>query len=50
MSRGSWFRAEKGTDKELYLRATFAAAPKDAVSEAIRRLGEALKESFGIKE
>ena len=45
---GSWFRAEKGTDSEIFLRATFAAAPADKVDEAISRLGEALKEEFGI--
>lgn len=47
---GSWFRAEKGTDTDIFLRTTFAAAPADRVGEAIRRLGEALREEFGIEE
>lgn len=49
-SRGSWFRAVKGSDTELFFRTTFAAAPAEKIRAAIRRLGEALKEEFGIVE
>ena len=49
-AKGSWFRAEKGTDEEVFLRTTFAAAPGDRIVEAIRRLGEAVTEEFGIRE
>ena len=45
---GSWFRAQKGTDTDVFVRTTFAAAPADKVVEAIRRLGEALREDFEI--
>ena len=47
-ARGSWFRAQKGTDTELFLRTTFAAAPEDRIAEAIRRLGEAVRAEFGL--
>lgn len=47
-SLGSWFRAQKGTDTEVFFRATFAAAPADKVEEAISRFGEALKDEFRI--
>lgn len=47
-SLGSWFRAQKGTDREIFFRTTFAAAPADKVEEAIRRFGEALREEFRI--
>jgi aromatic amino acid aminotransferase I / 2-aminoadipate transaminase len=49
-SRGSWFRAVKGSDTELFFRTTFAAAPADKIVAAIQRFGEALKEEFGIVE
>jgi aromatic amino acid aminotransferase I / 2-aminoadipate transaminase len=47
-SLGSWFRAQKGTDSEVFFRTTFAAAPTEKVGEAIRRFGEALREEFGL--
>ena len=49
MARGSWFRAEKGTDKELFVRTTFAAAPAEKIEEGMRRLGEALRMEFGLE-
>ncbi len=47
--KGSWFRAEGDVDKDMFFRATFAAAPGDQVAEAIRRFGEALRGEFGIE-
>jgi aromatic amino acid aminotransferase I / 2-aminoadipate transaminase len=47
-SLGSWFRAQKETDTEVFLRTTFAAAPAERIQEAIARLGEALREEFGL--
>lgn len=49
-SLGSWFRAQKGTDTEVFVRTTFAAAPADQVDEAIRRFGEALREEFKLNK
>jgi len=48
--RGSWFYAEpEGASHDaLYFRATFAAAPGEMIEEGIRRLGEALREEFGL--
>ena len=49
-SRGSWFRAQKGSDTELFFRTTFAAAPAEQIVAAIQRFGEALRDEFGITE
>lgn len=49
-SRGSWFRAQKGSDTQLFFRTTFAAAPAEKIFAAIQRFGEALREEFGIVE
>ncbi|RMZ76113.1 hypothetical protein DV738_g5099, partial [Chaetothyriales sp. CBS 135597] len=38
LARGSWFRAEVGTDEKLFVRATFAAASAEAIEEGVRRL------------
>jgi aromatic amino acid aminotransferase I len=47
--RGSWFYAEQDVSHEtLFFRATYAAAPADRIEEAIRRFGDAVRESFGI--
>lgn len=49
VARGSWFRAEQ--DKPLsglYFRTTFAAATPENMTEAIRRLGEAIRESYRL--
>lgn len=49
VARGSWFRAEHDKPPSgLYLRATFAAATPENMTEAIRRLGEAIRESYHI--
>jgi aromatic amino acid aminotransferase I len=49
VARGSWFRAEQDTPPSgLYFRATFAAATPGNMREAIRRLGEAIRESHKI--
>ena len=47
-SLGSWFRAQKGTDTEVFIRMTFAAAPAGKVDEGVSRFGETLKEEFGV--
>ncbi|KAL2128714.1 hypothetical protein VTI74DRAFT_8804 [Chaetomium olivicolor] len=49
VARGSWFRAEQHTPPSaLFFRATFAAATPENMMEAIRRLGDAIRESFKI--
>ena len=49
--RGSWFLAEKNVAHDtMFMRATYAAAPSDKINEAIRRFGEAVRESFGLTE
>jgi len=46
---GSWFRAEHHTaPSQLFFRTTFAAATPENMREAIRRFGEAIKESFKL--
>ena len=51
LSPGSWFRAERhAAPKELFFRATFAAAESEQMGEAIRRFGEALRAVFRIAE
>lgn len=48
VAKGSWFLTEK--DKPLpglHFRTTFASASPQNMSEAIRRFGEAVSESFG---
>jgi aromatic amino acid aminotransferase I / 2-aminoadipate transaminase len=50
VARGSWFRTEKETEQSgLYFRATFAAATPQNMSEAIRRFGQAVRESFKLE-
>jgi aromatic amino acid aminotransferase I len=50
LMRGSWFYAEKDVEHDsCFLRATYAAAPSDMIHEAIRRFGEAVRASFGLK-
>ncbi|KAK4105812.1 PLP-dependent transferase [Parathielavia hyrcaniae] len=49
VARGSWFRSEQDKPPSgLYFRATFAAATPEKMREAIRRLGEAIRESYRI--
>ncbi|KAF2459894.1 pyridoxal phosphate-dependent transferase [Lineolata rhizophorae] len=48
--RGSWFLTDRSVEPDqLFFRATYAAAPADKIQEAIRRFGEALRESFGLE-
>jgi aromatic amino acid aminotransferase I len=50
VARGSWFRAEHDqAPSELFFRATYAAATPENMTEAIRRFGEAVRESFRLK-
>jgi aromatic amino acid aminotransferase I len=47
--RGSWFYADaEETHDTLFFRATYAAAPGEKIEEGIRRLGEAVREEFGL--
>ncbi|KAK0657352.1 pyridoxal phosphate-dependent transferase [Cercophora newfieldiana] len=49
VGRGSWFRAEHDKPPSgLYFRATFAAATEENMTEAIRRLGVAIRETYGM--
>ncbi|KAK0729072.1 amino transferase [Apiosordaria backusii] len=49
IARGSWFRAEQDLPPTgLYFRATFAAATPENMTEAIKRLGVAVRESFRL--
>jgi aromatic amino acid aminotransferase I len=47
VGRGSWFWVGDGGLKELCLRLTFAAAPREKLEEAIRIFGEVLRLQFG---
>ena len=49
IARGSWFRAQRGSDTELFFRTTFAAAPAEKIVEAIQRVGEAVRREFGLE-
>ncbi|KAL1835054.1 hypothetical protein VTK73DRAFT_6358 [Phialemonium thermophilum] len=47
VARGSWFRAERDKEpSDLFFRATFAAATPENMTEAIRRFGAAVRQSF----
>ncbi|KAF1840037.1 aromatic amino acid aminotransferase 1 [Cucurbitaria berberidis CBS 394.84] len=47
--RGSWFYADaEQAHNTLFFRATYAAAPAEKIDEGIRRLGEAVREEFGL--
>ncbi|KAJ9499817.1 Aromatic/aminoadipate aminotransferase 1 [Exophiala xenobiotica] len=48
IAKGSWFRAQKATDTELFFRTTFAAAPADKMREAIEKVGVAIRKEFEI--
>lgn len=50
IARGSWFRAQRGTDTELFFRATFAAAPAEKIVEAITKVGGALRKEFVLPD
>lgn len=47
--RGSWFYANHDEEHDtMFFRATYAAAPAEKIEEGIRRLGEAVREEFGL--
>jgi aromatic amino acid aminotransferase I / 2-aminoadipate transaminase len=47
--RGSWFRADRAMEERgMFFRATFAAAPGDKITEAIRRFADALCAEFEL--
>ena len=47
--KGSWFRANNEDKQDtLFFRATYAAAPFDKINEAMRRFGDAVRESVGL--
>ncbi|KAJ9223575.1 hypothetical protein DTO271D3_5883 [Paecilomyces variotii] len=49
VSRGSWFKADRSAAEErMFFRSTFAAAPADKITEAIKRFGDALRAEFGL--
>ncbi|PHH73296.1 hypothetical protein CDD80_3914 [Ophiocordyceps camponoti-rufipedis] len=48
VARGSWFQADKEKALPgLYFRTTFAASSPEAMNEAIKRFGKAVRDSFG---
>jgi aromatic amino acid aminotransferase I / 2-aminoadipate transaminase len=50
VGRGSWFRAEHDLPPTgLFFRATYASATPENMAEAIRRFGEAVGESYGLR-
>ena len=50
VSCGSWFLADKTVvERDMFFRVTFAAAPGDKITEAIRRFGVTLKTQFGLE-
>jgi aromatic amino acid aminotransferase I len=49
VAKGSWFRAQRATDTELFFRTTFAAAPAEQIVDAIRRFGAAIRAEFGLE-
>ncbi|KAH0848171.1 hypothetical protein AYO21_05306 [Fonsecaea monophora] len=50
IAKGSWFRAQRGSDTQLFCRTTFAAAPAEKIVEAISRVGAALRKEFELDE
>ncbi len=49
VGRGSWFRAEHDKPPSgMFFRATYAAATEENMTEAIRRLGGAIRETYGM--
>lgn len=47
VARGSWFAVEK-SEKEVFLRITFAAAEEELLEKAIQQLAEVLRAEFGL--
>ncbi len=51
VSRGSWFTAEREgfEPRDMFFRATFAAASEEKMTEAIERFGIAIRNSFDVE-
>ena len=50
VTRSSWFFADSTKEqKQMFFRATFAAAPFDQIDLAIKRFGDAVREVFDLK-
>lgn len=50
LMKGSFFNAEEEKEKtQMFFRATYAAAKFDQIDEAIKRFGDAVRDSFGMK-
>ena len=47
ISKGSWFAADRKNPQGTCFRITFAAAPCSDLDEAVRRFGEAIRETLG---
>lgn len=51
LMKGSWFCAEQERQPDnMFLRATYAAAAFDQIHEAVKRFGDAVRDSFGVRE
>jgi len=49
--KGSWFQADRGKQLDkMFFRGTFAAAKSEQITEAVRRVGSALRSEFGVVE
>jgi len=49
--KGSWFQADRGAQLDkMFFRGTFAAAKSEQITEAVRRVGRALRSEFGVEE
>lgn len=48
VAKGSWFRAQRGSDTEVFIRTTFAAPPADRMVLAMCRVGKAIRREFGL--
>ena len=48
LAKGSWFRAQRGSDTELFFRTTFAAAPAEKIVTAVEKVGKAIRREFGL--
>ncbi|KIV89894.1 hypothetical protein PV10_07254 [Exophiala mesophila] len=47
-AKGSWFRAQRKTDTELFIRLTFAAASEEQMIQAVEKIGGGLRVEFGL--
>lgn len=53
IAKGSWSRAdpdvEASTEDDMFFRMTFAAASSEAIQEAVKRFGKALRVEFALE-